>query len=106
MKTRTIRSRPNSRYAMRLITSVVVAVVGFIIALPFVIDTFILEHNYHYFGIWQVLGLIGFVLGAPMFFGGIISLFVRNNTPGSSNTTNIDIARIRYQVETDSRRDQ
>ena len=45
--------------------------------------------------------LLGFMVGAPMFLFGLINLLIGNRPRGSSSLAEIDLARIRYQVEND-----
>lgn len=96
------KSYKKSNYAMRKITSIILIVLGFLAALPFIIDTFILNHQYHYITFWPMMFLLGLVVGGPMFLGGIIAFFTKTSN-GSNSTAEIDLGRIRYTVETDSR---
>jgi ABC-type phosphate transport system permease subunit len=100
---RTIRAKPKSRYVMNIISSIVMIIVGAIISIPFIIDVLILDHNYHYITFWPFMRFIGLLIGAPMIVFGIIALLVRKHRHGSSSTASIDLARIRYTVENDSR---
>lgn len=99
-QSRVIRSRyGKNKHEMRLITSLVLLIVGLLMSIPFVVDTFFLQHEYHYIEFWPMMFLLGLIVGLPMFMGGIIGLFIRNELCGSSSTAEIDLGRIRYVVE-------
>lgn len=45
------------------------------------------------------LMIVGFVLGGIMFAFGLVSILVGNRPVGTANTTDMDIARIRFEAE-------
>ena len=102
MKTiRTSSSRRNGNYVIQSSTSIGLIIVGAIISAPFIIDTIILGNAYHQISFWLFLQIVGLLIGGPMLLGGMISLFTRKSASGSSSTAELDIARIRYNIEND-----
>ena len=102
MSTNVRPRNPNRRPSniLSFFGSIVLAIVGFILSQPFLWIVIIFGHNFHHITFPIFFMLAGFMIGAPMFLFGVISMFTVRNY-GSSNTTNLDIGRIRYTIETD-----
>lgn len=101
---RALRAKPKTRYVANIILSIILIVVGIILAAPFIIDVIILDHNYHYIEFWPFVRFLGMLIGSPMFLFGAINILARKHGHGSSSTAEIDLGRIRYTVENDSRK--
>ena len=81
-------------------TSATATVVGFLISTPFFWFIALSEQHSPYMTLSRLLMIIGFVIGFPMLLFGLVSFFSRKGT-ASVSTTELDISRIRYAVETD-----
>lgn len=92
-----------SSYTVKTTSSLILIIVGFLVSIPFIIDVMLFDNNYHYIELWPFLRFLGMLVGSSMFLFGFISLMVRNCSGGSSSTAELDLARLRYTVETDSR---
>jgi len=102
---RTVRYRVNNSSGriniLSFLGAIILTIVGFLISQPFFWVVIIFGYNFHHISFLILLMIIGFIAGAPMFMFGLISLFMGNRTVGTASTTNLDIGRIRYTVETD-----
>lgn len=79
--------------------SVIITIVGLLISQPFFWVVMILGHNFHYITFPIIIMIVGFIVGAPMFLFGVISLLRGNHPVSSSSTADIDLGRIRYETE-------
>ena len=84
---------------MSFLAAVILTVVGFLISLPFVWLVIIQGNNYHHVDFLGFLMIMGFVFGGIMFMFGAVSILVGNRPVGTASTTDMDIARIRFEVE-------
>lgn len=86
-------------HILSFIAAVILTVVGFLISLPFTWLIIIRGNTYHDMDFLGFLMIVGFVLGGIMFAFGLVSILVGNRPVGTANTTDMDIARIRFEAE-------
>jgi hypothetical protein len=79
--------------------SLIYAIVGGALSLPFWYVMMFGEHQ-PYMSLWRILFVIMMLVGFPMFFFGLVTLFARDGR-GATSSTEMDIQRIRHTVETD-----
>jgi hypothetical protein len=96
--------RPIASKVINFATSAIISCVGFFISFPYVYKFFILGINVHYFSVWDILSACAFMVGAPMFIGGIIGVLSVSRRGGIGSLTEGDVARIRYSVENEARK--
>lgn len=93
------RYRTKKSHIISFIAALILTIVGFLISLPFVWLIIIKGNNYHSVDLLGFLMIVGFVLGGIMFAFGLVSILIGNRPVGTASTTDMDVARIRYQVE-------
>lgn len=86
---------------MRRFVSIVNLIVGFILCIPFWFHMFFGAHE-PYMSLWTMFGVFLVMVGTTMMF---LGLFTLRQTRGTSDTTQQDIARIRFATETQLMRD-
>lgn len=99
MKQKPTRYRARRSHILSFIAAVILTIVGFLISLPFVWLIIIKGNNYHNMDFLGFLMILGFVVGGISFMFGAVSLLIGNRPVGTASTTDMDIARIRFQVE-------
>lgn len=88
---------------MRRIKHTIIASVGFLLIIPFAINIIFIGPSL-YLTILDFIGLILLIFGGPMFVFGLTKFFMTGVSIGSNSQDGLNIDRIRYTVETDSRR--
>lgn len=86
---------------MKNIKSIIMMIVGTILATPFFLNVFILDNAYRFAGFDLFLFISVFIFGACILMIGFINLIVGNSNSRNSNTSEIDLSRIRYTSETE-----
>ena len=102
MKYHSRRNRTRTPVLKKL-GSVIATVVGFIMCLPFCWHMMFGAHE-PYMSLWTLFGVLLVVVGGPTFFIGLITLFGHRQA-GYTDTTQSDLARIRFASETQMMRD-
>ncbi len=74
-------------------------IVGGLMVCPFIWFV-ILGPTTVYMSMAKLVSLVLMVIGGPLWFFGLASMFASQG-PGSSNTSQLDLARIRHAVEAD-----
>lgn len=98
------RKNKSSNLSVRLITCMLLILVGAALSVPFVYYSFISSQVFPLDSWWPLIIVACLTIGAPMLLSGIVSLMVSPNVRNATNNlTNLDIARIRYAIETDTR---
>lgn len=92
--------KANHRNILSFTASIVVSVVGFVMTLPFLWFVAFAASS-PYMSMFQFLSIIGIVIGAPMSVFGLVNLFTERSFGPSHSSSELDISRIRYTVETD-----
>lgn len=95
-------SRRNvTTYVFNFAVAAIMIAVGFLLSLPFLYVSFVLNWHFHSITFWPFIMLIAFMCGAPCFIGGLIGLLTaRRSSPAQSNVPQ-DVERIRFAVETE-----
>lgn len=99
MKTTTRRNNIKNSKPTSVITSIIAIIVGLILSVPFMYDCAFTAPTV-YISMFTFISAIIFVLGFPILVFGIITLLTpRRYGLDSSSSSEIELARIRYQVE-------
>jgi hypothetical protein len=94
------QSRNLTQVVFTFAVSAILMSVGFLISLPFIYYVLILNQNFHYLTLPIILMILGVIIGGPIFLGGLISLLAGGRLSSNSGSlSDIDTARIRYEVE-------
>jgi predicted phage tail protein len=98
------RGEKGPRMFVSKVTAIILLIVGFLLIQPFFWNVFIAGTTYHYMTIKVLVMLFGFVIGLPMFIGGIVCLFTSKTNASASGYNDHDMSRVRYAVEEEMRR--
>lgn len=79
--------------------SLLYAIVGGVICIPFWYVMLFGEHQ-PYISLWRILFVVLMLIGFPMFFFGLVTLFARDGR-GATSSTEMDVQRIRQAIEAD-----
>ena len=103
MKTIKVNRNFNGKRLVTRVVAIVISIIGTIICLPFIYHVGFASHE-PYLSLFKFFSIIMFMAGLPMFFYGIIGFFAAGKS-GVNNLTSqssdIDVARIRYAAETE-----
>jgi hypothetical protein len=86
--------------AISFAKSVVIASTGILLSLP-MIYAFMYDSSTGYLSLFELISLLLFLIGGPVFVFGFISAFNRDRGQISQSMSELDIARIRHAVETE-----
>lgn len=78
-------------------------VIGIILLTPFALDIFVLDIVYRHITTIPILKIISGILGQALIIFGIVKLIAMRFN-GTISSTESDVSRIRYAVETEARR--
>lgn len=99
MDTNQFKKQEKKKRAANVSKGIVFTIAGILLPIPFIWDSFILGHQYHYIELLPITYLIMFGSGIASLIAGLLLLFVKGNNAGAS-TLELDVARIRFVTET------
>lgn len=82
-------------------TAMMACIVGLAMVQPFIWIVMVFGTHTPYMTLIQFMSIVGLIVGGPVFLFGLMHLICKSSYGPSASTTDLDISRIRYTVETD-----
>jgi hypothetical protein len=99
MDTNQFKKQEKKKRAANVSRGIMFTVIGVLFVIPWIYDSWIMGHEYHYIEFIPIMYLIMFGTGIAGLIAGLLLLFVKGNN-ASGSTMELDVARIRFTTET------